>query len=377
MDWQLVESDQALRELLERASGSPVVAVDTEFMRRNTFYPRVALVQLCFEGGSTGDTAWLVDPLALEDPSPLAALLADPGVEKVLHSASEDLEVFQHWLGVSPQPLFDTQRAAALLNQGFGVGYRALVHTLCDIDLPKGETRSDWLQRPLSSAQCNYAAQDVLWLLPVYRELSARCAEQGKRDWVLADGRDAVASLAGNSAVDGYHLRFRNAWKLNPRQLGTLAAVAAWREETARRRDKPRNWIIDDQACLQLALRDPQSWPALQRLDIPPAALRRHGEELLALLAAQREKPDGDMPQALPAPLDAAGRQMLKRLKGAVREIAEELEVAPEALLQSRDYELLVREAAGEPVSVPRHWSGWREEVILEPLRRRLQGGRA
>ena len=373
MDWQLVESDDALLGLLDRASGSPVVAVDTEFMRRNTFYPQVALLQLRFEGGGAGDTAWLVDPLALQDPSPLAALLTHPEVEKVLHSASEDLEVFQRWLGVLPQPLFDTQRAAALLDRGFGVGYRALVHAICDIDLPKGETRSDWLQRPLSHSQCDYAAQDVLWLLPVYRELNAQCVEQGRRDWVLADGRDAAASLA--TATEDYHLRIKNAWKLNPRQLGTLAAVAAWREETARRRDKPRSWIIDDQACMQLALRDPQSWTELQRLDLPRPALRHHGEELLALLAAQRERPEDAMPRALPAPLDAAGRQMLKQLKAAVRDTAQRLGMTPEVLLQSKDYEILLREARGEPVSEPRHWSGWRQEVVIDPLRRLLQGG--
>ena len=373
MDWQLVESDDALLGLLDRASGSPVVAVDTEFMRRNTFYPQVALLQLRFEGGGAGDTAWLVDPLALQDPSPLAALLTDPEVEKVLHSASEDLEVFQRWLGVLPQPLFDTQRAAALLDRGFGVGYRALVHAICDIDLPKGETRSDWLQRPLSHSQCDYAAQDVLWLLPVYRELNAQCVEQGRRDWVLADGRDAAASLA--TATEDYHLRIKNAWKLNPRQLGTLAAVAAWREETARRRDKPRSWIIDDQACMQLALRDPQSWTELQRLDLPRPALRHHGEELLALLAAQRERPEDTMPRALPAPLDAAGRQTLKQLKTAVRDTAQRLGMTPEVLLQSKDYEILLREARGEPVSEPRHWSGWRQEVVIDPLRRLLQGG--
>ena len=373
MDWQLVESDDALLGLLDRASGSPVVAVDTEFMRRNTFYPQVALLQLRFEGGGAGDTAWLVDPLALQDPSPLAALLTDPEVEKVLHSASEDLEVFQRWLGVLPQPLFDTQRAAALLDRGFGVGYRALVHAICDIDLPKGETRSDWLQRPLSHSQCDYAAQDVLWLLPVYRELNAQCVEQGRRDWVLADGRDAAASLA--TATEDYHLRIKNAWKLNPRQLGTLAAVAAWREETARRRDKPRSWIIDDQACMQLALRDPQSWTELQRLDLPRPALRHHGEELLALLAAQRERPEDTMPRALPAPLDAAGRQTLKQLKAAVRDTAQRLGMTPEVLLQSKDYEILLREARGEPVSEPRHWSGWRQEVVIDPLRRLLQGG--
>ena len=112
MRWELIESDAALAAMLAQEGPCPAVAVDTEFMRRNTFYPKVALLQLCFS-----DTAWLVDPLALNDTAPLCSLLQDPGTVKVLHSASEDLEVFQHWLGVCPSPLFDTQKAAALLDQ--------------------------------------------------------------------------------------------------------------------------------------------------------------------------------------------------------------------------------------------------------------------
>ena len=166
MEWELIESDDALHAMLDGVADCTVVAIDTEFMRRNTFYPQVALVQLCF-----GDKAWLVDPLQITDPSPLAQLLVNPAVTKVLHSASEDLEVFGHWLGVLPDPLFDSQRASALLDRGFGLGYRALVQAICDVDLPKGETQSNWLQRPLTESQCEYAAQDVAWLLPVWRDL--------------------------------------------------------------------------------------------------------------------------------------------------------------------------------------------------------------
>ena len=128
MQWKLIESSEALRLLIEQESSCDVVIVDTEFMRRNTFYPEVALVQLCFvTGDSVSDMAWLIDPLEIDNPEPLATLLTNPDVLKVLHSASEDLEVFQRWLGVLPQPLFDTQRAAALLDRGFGLGYRAKI----------------------------------------------------------------------------------------------------------------------------------------------------------------------------------------------------------------------------------------------------------
>jgi len=374
MDWQLIESDEALQQVLAQGAGSEAVIVDTEFMRRNTFYPQVALVQLCFaQEGADSDTAWLIDPLTIQDPTPLIALFTDPAVVKVLHSASEDMEVFQNWLGVLPQPLFDTQRAAAMVGRGFGLGYRALVHEICDIDLPKGETRSDWLQRPLTESQCEYAALDVTWLLSVWRELHKQCEQQGKQDWVLADGRDAMGAL-GTAVID-YHKRIKTAWKLNSRQLGSLAAICAWREQTARSRDKPRSWIIDDKACLALARQDPQSWSELKAgVDLPPPALRRYGEALLDVLAGERNVPDDELPQALPGPLDARQRDQVKKLRARVRAIAEELAMAPEILLQSKDYELLLREAGGGALLVPVHWQGWRNEIVIGPLRRLLDG---
>ncbi len=367
MQWQLIESDTALQTALAGVAGSTVVAVDTEFMRRNTFYPQVALVQLCF-----GDRALLVDPLAIVDTAPLAALLTDPGVIKVLHSASEDLEVFSRWLDILPEPLFDSQRAAALLDLGFGMSYSALAKLICDVDLPKGETTSNWLQRPLSASQCEYAAQDVAWLLPVWRHLEQLCAQQEKHDWVLADGRDAIAAYRrqGNDVFK----RFKNAWKLDSRQLARLKAVSVWREATARRRDKPRGWIIDDQACMQLALFDPHTSEELKaQVGLDASAMRRNAGELLQVLAAQRALPDTEMPPRLPGPLDAAQRKQLKRLKAQVRTIAGELSAAPEALLQSRDYELLLREASGEAVERPGHWQGWRLDVVISRLRASLE----
>lgn len=374
MQWQLIESDEALQQMLAQSVGCEVVIVDTEFMRRNTFYPEVALVQLCFVSDDVhSEMAWLIDPLKIDDPTPLAELFSNPAVLKVLHSASEDLEVFQRWLGVLPQPLFDTQRAAALLNIGFGMGYRTLVQDICDVDLPKGETRSDWLQRPLTESQCEYAGLDVTWLLPVWRELNEQCVRQGKLQWVLADGNDATGAL-GTEVYD-FQKRIKTAWKLNQRQLGILTAVCGWREVTARRRDKPRGWIIDDPTCLRLATEDPDSMAALSdSVEMPSQMVRRYGEELLALLAAQRVVTDADLPPALPPPLNAAQRDQVKRLKSLVAGIANKLSIAPQVLAPGKDYELLLREASGEAFEPPVHWSGWREQVVLAPLRDFLSG---
>lgn len=368
MDWQLIESDAALAQVLADHGDCEAVAVDTEFMRTNTFYPQVALVQLCF-----GDSAWLVDPLALEDLEPMRQLLRNPRMVKVLHSASEDLEVFERWLGVLPEPLFDTQRAAALINHGFGMGYRALVLDLCGIDLPKGETRSDWLQRPLTASQCEYAAQDVAHLLPAWHHLQAQCVAQGKLDWVLADGRDTLAAFRAPAA--NYAQRVKSSWKLGRRQLARLSALCDWREQVARQRNKPRGWIIDDATCLALATSNPQSTAELARVEgLSGGVVRRDGDTLLALLAQQQSVADDALPPQLPQPLDAAARKLLTRLKARAKALAAEQGVAPEILLQARDYELLLRQALGADLPEPVSWAGWRRDIALKPLRETLAG---
>jgi ribonuclease D len=159
MNYQLLNSDSDLAALIERHRDNTFVIVDTEFMRRDTFWPQAALVQLCFP--AEPNFAWLLDPLAISDFTPLQDLFEDESVVKVLHSASEDLEVFQQFLGCQPLPIFDTQRAAAFVGRGFGLGYRALVEAISGLELAKDETRSNWLARPLTDAQLNYAAADV------------------------------------------------------------------------------------------------------------------------------------------------------------------------------------------------------------------------
>ncbi|KAA1193485.1 ribonuclease D [Pseudohalioglobus sediminis] len=372
MDWQLVENDSALAELLARAKGCSAVMVDTEFMRRSTFYPQVALVQLCFAEGDAANCAWLIDPLAIEDPAPLAELLTDVKVVKVLHSASEDLEVFQRWLGVLPVPLFDTQKAAALVGLDFGLGYRALVHQLCGEDLPKGETRSDWLQRPLTESQCHYAAQDVIWLLDVYRQLDRRLREQGRRAWVLEDGEAACTALATTS--DGYYKRIKSAWKLQPQQLAILISLCDWRDDMARRKDKPRSWILDDKACLQLAQRAPANMAEMRsQVELHPATLRRYGEDLLDVLAEAAQAADHGELERLPAPLTAAQRNAVKKLKQHTERIASDLGVAPQALVSGKDFERLVRGTGPIPAS----WSGWRKQAVIEHLQATLEEGQA
>lgn len=358
-----METQQALERVLPALRESEALAVDTEFMRRDTFFPQIALLQL-----SAGEHALLIDPLGIEDTSPIRDLLADERIVKVLHSASEDLEVFDRWLQLSPQPLFDTQRAAGFLDRGFGLGYRAMVETYCGVHLDKGETRSDWLKRPLSSSQCDYAALDVAYLLPIYRDMRAAVEREGKLEWVFDDGRTATDS-AGSAAQD-YYLRIKSAWKLNRRQLAVLRAVCDWREEQAMSRDKPRSWIIPDAACLDIARSGELDADSLAQVPgLSPGVLRRYSGELVACVSAARALPDSELPPLLPGPLTADERRLLKALKQRGKQIAATLGAAPESLLPSKDYEKLLRESLGDPVPVPSHWHGWRKSRVIDPLR--------
>lgn len=368
MNWTLVESDAALASALEALRGATEVAVDTEFMRRNSYYPHVALLQLC-----TADHAWLIDPLAITELDGLRSLMTDPHCRKILHSCSEDLEVFRHWLGVLPEPLVDTQRAAALLGRGFGLGYRALIELLLGVELDKGETRSDWLKRPLSESQCHYAALDVLELVPAWKILKNLAEAQGRMEWILAEGEEAIRLMLDREK--DVHRRVKSASRLSRRQLEALKGLCAWREELARTVDKPRGWIVDDKAFLAIAHAMPEDAEALAELEILPASvLRKQGDTLLACVHKALELGEAELPQALPGPLAAPQRNLLKALREVAKGIALDIGVAPEILISTADLELLVREAAGADIVEPGRWKGWRWDAVIGPLRASLPG---
>lgn len=358
MNWIWIDSDAALADLLQAQRGATEVAVDTEFRRRDTFYPQPALLQLCWS-----ETAYLIDCKKITDLKAVRSLLLDEAVCKYLHSPSEDLEVFEYWLGVLPRPLFDTQRAAGLLGMEPGLSYRALVQHLLDIEIPKDETQSDWLHRPLTPAQCEYAALDVVHLLPVARRLRAQLAQRQRLQWVLEDGARMAPGGKGPLA------KFKSAWKLDSAQRRVLSALVAWRDQRARDRDKPRSWIAQDKVLLALATEMPRSMAELGAVaGVPEPLVRRQGAALLALIDRTRE--DETQPDWQPSiPLSRDEKPRLRRLAATRDALATELNAAPEALIANRELELLLREAAGEAIVQPDGWSGWRRDTVIAPLR--------
>jgi ribonuclease D len=354
VSWTLIESSEALGSLLSDNRHHPLVAIDTEFRRRDTFFPQAALLQVCW-----GDEPYLIDPLQLDDVSALRAFLTDPSQTKLIHSASEDLEVFSHWLGVLPAPLFDTQRAAALLG---------LVAHFFDIELPKDETQSDWLQRPLSNAQAQYAAQDVSYLHPMGVQLQNRAMELNRLDWILEEG--ARLRPGGKPPI----AKFKTAYRLPPEQQRVLAEVVEWREGEARHRDRPRSWILNDKIVMGVARSVPRSVRALAAVeDMPQGLVRRAGDELVARIVGAADADTDQPPALIPKPLTSEQRGWVSMLSDCLKQIAESMDVPAEVLMPKADLEHLIREQMNPSLAAPDNWSGWRADTVVAPLRERLK----
>jgi len=342
------------------------VGLDTEFVRERTYWPQLALVQMAVD-----TQILLVDPLAPGMAQALSPLLTDPDVLKVMHSASEDLVAFQHTCGVLPRPLFDTQIAAALAGTGAGLGYQKLVQSVTGTVLHKGETRSDWLRRPLSEAQLTYAADDVRHLFALHDHLQAELERLGRQDWLAQDGERLLASVERSDAGERWpHLAMRSAQFLPADAQLRLLRLLRWREAQARRSDRPRSWILDNELAANLARTPPADRAALQALlDTTPKAPRKLGDALWQALNTLLEDEHA-------APLARAGadpdKAALKRLQDAVARHSAALGLPDGVLASRRHLEQLLQEdpRATEP-AWPAALDGWRRP-LLEPLLRPL-----
>ena len=354
-----IDTPDALHASLARLPA--VIGLDTEFIRERTYWPQLALVQVAL--GPADDDILLVDPLVDGMREPLATLLAAPTVLKVMHSPSEDLVAFRHFCGVLPQPLFDTQLAAALCGLGAGLGYQKLVLAETGIALDKGETRSDWLRRPLSPSQLTYAADDVRHLHALHAGLQAQLAANGRGAWEAEDGARLLASAASDDGERWPHLSMRSAQFLDAAGQVRLLRLLRWRDAQARRSDKPRSWILDNELAVALARTNPAERRAFDaQLDAAPKAPRGLRDALWQALST----PLDDEADAPPARGDDRDKRQLRAMQDAVAAIAGELGV-PEGLLASRRLLEGLQDGGGWTGPL----AGWRRDQLqarLQPL---------
>jgi ribonuclease D len=354
-----ITTTEALESLCARLSTAPFVAVDTEFMRETTYWPRLCLVQV-----AGPDEAEAIDPMAEGlDLEPLLRLLGDTTVVKVFHAARQDVEIFNN-LGVIPAPLFDTQIAAMAAGFGDQVSYDSLVRQMLRKDIDKASRFTDWARRPLSDAQLNYALADVVYLAKLYPLLHARLEREGRLPWVAEE----MAAL-GNPAL--YDTDPDNAWKrLKPRRysakyLAAFKAVAAWRERTAQERDQPRGRILKDEAIDEIATQIPLDPDGFSRLRSVPKGFAgsKFGAELIETLRTAVEDPAAHAPEVeRESRREAAPGAVVELLKVLLKARSEDAHVAPKLIATVADLERIAVDDKADVEAL----HGWRRKVFGE-----------
>ena len=364
MNYTLITDTPALADFCH--TDARVLALDTEFIRTRTFYAKPGLYQL-FDGQQTV----LIDPLAVPDLSPLWQLLQDPTRICVLHAGGEDLELLQHQSGGMPGQVHDTQLAAAFLGLGPQLGFAPLVETLLGVHLDKAHSRTDWLARPLSSEQLNYAADDVIYLYPVHQQLMAQLADKGLMNWFELECARGVKRRSISVEPQLAYLDIKNAWTLDRQALGILQPLCQWRLSEARRRDLAVNFVVKEAHLLRIAERAPLTLADLSRLDLDPMEIRRHGETLLKLVQVALDSP-ALWPQPVQRLIDFPDyKAELKRIKGLVDETGEQVGVPGDVIASKR----LIHQYLGwkwrlaeDQDATPILLQDWRCELLADKL---------
>ena len=345
-----IETDEELTQAV--ASWDDCVGLDTEFIRTDTFYPIPGLYQI-----ASGSQIFLLDPLTIEEWQPFISYLTDPSKVKVMHACQEDLELIKHHLDVNPANIFDTQFANAFVGEDFSLSYANLVRKLVDVDLQKQQTRSNWLQRPLSEEQMIYAADDVLYLVPMYEALKSALEDNGRLSWFAED-----MALRGHYAEPdpgAYFAQIKRAWQLSQRELARLKALCRWRENAARHFNMPRNRVVWDDHLMTLACQEHVVTSTLQDL-LPKAVVKKYGA---ALLDAHRNGSQAELPAPLDKPLTAGQNARVKALRSLATEQARQLGFAAELLARRKDVEACMR-AYLKDASLSGHYQGWRQAIL-------------
>ena len=353
-----VSTSQQLDEVCQKAATKKAIALDTEFIRIRSFYPQLGLIQL-FDGEQVS----LIDPSSIEDFSSFIALLANPDVIKVLHACSEDLEVFEYRFKQLPTPLVDTQVVAGFLNRGISIGFAKLVEYYLHIELDKGASRTDWLARPLSEIQCQYAAADVFYLLPVYHKMQKELSENRWQKAVEEECQKFLNRKLKDENPDQMYKQIANAWRLEPSQLAVLQLLTKWRWEEAQKRDLALNFVIKEQSLYEIARQLPKHTSQLLEF-MHPNEVRIHGKKILRLVEQGMTVSPEHYPEKVVRLVDEKGyKYALKAMQQKMQEI-QPLDLAPELLVSKRQLNQLFKwHLKGKPADkTPELLTGWRAE---------------
>jgi ribonuclease D len=354
MNYDFVQRQSDLDAVIAKFANAPSLALDTEFVRVKTYRAQLGLLQFSDHASAT-----LIDPLAVETRRWLTQRLNDESQLKILHSASEDLEVFWEFCSAIPRPYFDTQIGACFAGVGAGLGYQKLILATLGIALDKSETRSDWLARPLSEAQLAYAAADVHHLHAVHDKLQTILQENGRYDWVLQEGARLASKTIDPDRYAQPHQKFKLAWQLDEPRQRALWRILRWRETEAARKNLPRSWVLDNGIAYEIALKMPQDLagilPELKSIRRDPERL---AQSLLAMIHGQTSD-EIDVFELVEPPPKGDLRTSCDQLRIRLDEVANALNIPGDMLSNRRTLEQFVQSKQW-----PAEWNGWRQVLI-------------
>lgn len=371
LDIVWVDSNVALAKWCDYWSTLPVIAVDTEFIRRTTYFPIIGLIQI-----SEGKQAVLIDPLNIDNWEPLRSLMINASVMKVFHACSEDLDVFDRLLGVLPTPFYDTQIGEAYANAQWSLSYVKLIQSYLNIEVAKDETRSDWTQRPLTEAQQRYAALDVIYLARVYPMQVSKLEEKKMLDWAMEDCESLKWQYRMNSDPEQNWSGVKAAWRLPPISLTLLRLLFIWRDEQARKENVPKGQVLKDRTLWSLSKSMPEHHKAISHAEeLTGRQHRLYGDAILRLVGIVKSLSEDEYQLPLEMPLPSQAGELSKAIKVFIREQAQAFGIAPEAMMKRKLLDPLVRYLYEEGEI---DWSnpaltGWRREAIVEPLLERFR----
>jgi ribonuclease D len=309
---EIITTPGQLAKLVEHLRESGRFSLDTEFVSEDTFEPILCLLQL-----ATRQRLAVIDPLAVRDLSPLWALVNDPSIEVVMHAAGEDLRICHLKTGSLPRRVFDVQIAAGLVGLSYPLSLVNLVYQVFSKGLSGSETRTDWRHRPLTPAQLEYALDDVRYLLDLADHFSARLTQLGRTEWALAEFEDLVHSVALRAANDRWR-RLPGLNHLGRRCLEMVRRLADWREDEARRLNRPIRQVLRDDLLVAIAKRQPRNRRELEALrDFNRPALLNRSQEILAILEEARNAPEDQLPDLATRHEERAGLSTVTNLLSA------------------------------------------------------------
>lgn len=363
MNYEIVTEQSVLNEVCAQAAKTSLIMLDTEFVRTRTLYPDLGLVQMY-----DGERLSLIDTVALADLTPLWQLLGDTSITKVLHACSEDLEVFMHESGQLPVNMHDTQVMAAFLGYSVSTGFAKLVEDFLGITLDKGESRTNWMARPLSKKQETYAAADVYYLYPLYKILLAKVEEKGYLTSLEQECDLLLEKKAQPINQESLYKKVKQSWRLEPEQLAVLKELCVWRYKQAQKRNLALNFVIREDDLWKVAFHQPQSFADLNELNINEHALKRHGKTLLKIVAQIGMASRLNDPQKIVRLTDNPEYKVrITELKKLVNKKAEESGLAPEFIASKKLLNQYLKWCWFDnknPDNKPLIMRGWRADLL-------------